>query len=196
MRRETPERKAVFPKAFTYTTRRIMPVNGFDGHERRKAYRNHHMPACVTIFRPSRMKIRPPQVRPLQPAPRSEHTFFRRLIMTHNNKLARAKSYANTQRSRACASFLDTANTCANTQKSHAVSAILAQANVDQIPTATSHVHRSLAWPSVPLMPVIWSPCLQSLPPPKRSRILIDATRRHLLLACTEDRQNTHQDDV
>lgn len=78
-------------------------------------------------FRPSRTKIRPPQVRPLQPAPRSEHTFFRRLIMTHNNKLARAKSYANTQRSHACASFLDTASKTPNTQRRCAVSAILAQ---------------------------------------------------------------------
>ena len=41
--------KQFFPKAFAYTTRRIMPVNGFDSHEQRKAYRNHHMPACVTI---------------------------------------------------------------------------------------------------------------------------------------------------
>lgn len=116
--------------------------------------------------------------------------------MTHNNKLARAKSYANTQRSRACASFLDTANTCANTQKSHAVSAILAHANVEP------NTHRHVACASFfgmavrLLMPFIWSPCLQSLPPPKRSRIPIDAARRHLLLACTEDRQNTHQDDV
>lgn len=115
-----------------------MPVNGFDGHEQRKAYRNHHMPACATISGRHARKIRPPQVQPLQPAPRSEHTFFRRLIMTYNNKLARAKSYANTQRSHACASFLDTANTCANTQKSHAVSAILAHANVE--PNTHRHV--------------------------------------------------------
>ena len=47
--------------------------------------------------------------------------------MTHNNKLAQAKSYANTQRSHACASFLDTASKTPNTQRRCAVSAILAQ---------------------------------------------------------------------
>lgn len=114
-----------------------MPVNGFDGHEQRKAYRNHHMPSCVTI---SGRHARKSDRRKFNPCNRHQdrNTHFRRLIMTHNNKLARAKSYANTQRSRACASFLDTVNTCANTQKSHAVSAILAHANVE--PNTHRHV--------------------------------------------------------
>lgn len=74
------------------------------------------------------MKIRPPQVQPLQPAPRSEHTFFRRLIMTHNNKLAQASERANTQPRCACAPFLRAAIEVSNTQTYHVALTILAQA--------------------------------------------------------------------
>lgn len=48
--------------------------------------------------------------------------------MTRNNKLARAKSYANTQRSHACASFLRAAIGSSNTQAFLAALTILAQA--------------------------------------------------------------------
>lgn len=123
--------KQFFPKAFAYTTRRIMPVNGFDGHEQRKAYRNHHMPACVTISGRHARKIRPPQVRPLQPAPRSEHTFFRRLIMVHNNKLAQAISYPNTRQGNACASFFGMAVSTTGTLHMVAMPTILAVAKTD-----------------------------------------------------------------
>lgn len=117
-----------------------MPVNGFDGHEQRKAYRNHHMPTCVTI---SGRHARKSDRRKFNPCNRHQdrNTHFRRLIMTHNNILAQATSRANTQPKGACASFLDTASFTSNTQRRCAVSAILAQA----ISYANIQRHRACA---------------------------------------------------
>ena len=78
-------------------------------------------------FRPSRTKNQTAASSTLATGTKIGTHFFRRLIMTHNNKLARAIITANTQHIHACASFLDTASKTPNTQRRCAVSAILAQ---------------------------------------------------------------------
>lgn len=105
-----------------------MPVNGFDGHEQRKAYRNHHMPACVTISgrharKSDRCKFNPCN----RHQDRNTH-FFRRLIMTHNNKLAQAIPGANTHAAIACASFFGMAVSTTDTLHMVAMPTILAAA--------------------------------------------------------------------
>lgn len=156
-----------------------MLANGFDGHERRKAYRNHHMPACVTI---SGRHARKSDRRKFNPCNRHQDRnthFFRRLIMTHNNKLAQAKSMPNTHEVIACASFLDTAIAVSNTQPTNAMPTILAAAKTD------SNTH-----PSSAAAPILGLHRRPSEYPPRRR------VGHHKSCGNTNMTTNTHADTV